>query len=358
MRPLLIIFFVIITLIILKIFVLDSNKSEQNPKTTSDNSAQIRRNPSKLPVDIYIANEELNKNVVFASGTLVPNEEVEIKSEVSGRLMKLNIKEGSYVKRGELIAKLNDQDLISQLKRLKFEEELATQIEARQNKLLAINAISKEEYDMAVNKVNTLSADKEFLEIQLEKTNVRAPFSGKMGLKNISVGAYITPAVVIGTMVQTNPIKLDFSIPEKYSSKIKVGQLVLFSIDGDDKVMESNVIAVDPKIDEDLRTLKIRSKSNNSDGSLLPGMFVRVEVPLGNENLIMIPSQAIVPILKGKKVYVMRNGKATEVEITTGLRTDEKVQVESGLSIGDSLIVSALMSLKENLPVTVRNVIP
>jgi len=193
--------------------------------------------------------------------------------------------------------------------------------------------ISKEEYDMAVNKVNTLSADKEFLQVQLEKTTIRAPFSGRMGLKNISEGAYITPNVVISKLVQTNPVKLDFSVPEKYASKIKVGQEITFTIDGDDEVVTANVIALDPQIDEDLRTLRIRAKAANPNGKYLPGMFIRVELPLGEERSIMIPTESIIPILKGKKVFVMKNGKASEVLIKTGLRTDTQVQVEEEMQL-------------------------
>ena len=359
MKPLLIILSIILVMYLLKVFVLDQDN--KNEAQTSTSSGIVRKANPKVPVDIYVANLQVQKNVVYASGTIIPNEEVEIKSEVSGRLDKLNIKEGSYISKGTLIAKLNDDDLISQLKKLKklnYEEELAHQIEVRQGKLLEIDAISKEEYDMAVNKVNTLKVDKEILEIQIEKSQVRAPFSGRMGLKNISEGAYITPTVVIAKLIQKNPLKIDFSIPEKYASKIKVGQSVTFRIDGNDEVFDSKVIAIDPQIDEELRTLKVRSRTQNKNGELFPGMFVRVDVPLGSEDLIMIPSQAIVPILKGKKVYVMEDGKAKEVEITTGLRTEEKVQVESGLTVGDSLIVSALMSMKNGVQVALRNVIP
>lgn len=355
MRPLLIIIICILFLFLFKVFYLDADKKSAGSPSSAQ--ASKNRSSSKLQVDVYIAKMVNKSNVAFSSGTIVPNEEVEIKSEVSGRLVQLNIKEGSYVKRGQLIAKLNDADLRAQLKKLKFEEELAAQTEARQKKLLEIDAISKEEYDMAVNRVNTLSTDEEFLKVQLEKTTVTAPFSGRMGFKNISEGAYITPGVVIANLIQTNPAKLDFSLPEKYANKVKVGQSVSFTIDGDNSIITAKVIALDPKIDEELRTLKVRAKTDNRSGKLLPGMFIRVEVPLGDENSIMIPSESIIPILKGKKVYVIKNGLAKEAIITTGLRTDTKVQVSDGLQVGDSVIVSALMTLKNNMPVTLKNII-
>lgn len=355
MRPLLLIGIVIVALTLLKIFVIDA--PDQKGKSGPATSTNTTKAKSKLAVDIYVAKEEDTDNTVFASGTVVPNEEVELKSEVAGRLIKLNFKEGTYVQKGQLIAKLNDRDLVAQLKKLEYEEELATQIEARQKKLLEIDAISKEEYDMAVNKINTLSADKDLLQVMLEKTEVRAPFSGRIGLKNISEGAYITSSTVITNLVQSNPVKIDFAIPEKYANLIQLNQNVNFTIDGSDDIFEAQVIALDPKVDEDLRTLKIRALSNNQNGRLLPGMFVRVNVPLGTDRSIMIPTEAIVPILKGKKVFVMKEGKATEAIVKTGLRTDKDVQIEEGLTVGDSVIVSALMSVKPNLAVQVRTLV-
>jgi membrane fusion protein (multidrug efflux system) len=355
MRPLLLIGIVIVALTLLKVFVIDA--PAQKDKAGSKAGKSMAKATSKLAVDIYVAKEEDTDNTVFASGTVVPNEEVELKSEVSGRLIKLNFKEGAYVQKGQLIAKLNDKDLVAQLKKLEFEEELATQIEARQKKLLEIDAISKEEYDMAVNKINTLSADKDLLQVMLEKTEVRAPFSGKIGLKNISEGAYLTPSTIITNLVQSDPVKIDFAIPEKYSNLVQLNQKVNFTIDGTDDIFEAQVIALDPKVDEDLRTLKIRARASNQNGRLLPGMFVRVNVPLGTDRSIMIPTEAIVPILKGKKVFVMKEGKAAEAIVKTGLRTDTDVQIEEGLTVGDSVIVSALMSIKPNLSVQVRTLV-
>lgn len=355
MRPLLIILLIILGLYLAKVFIIDAEDNTSGQAATA--TTGMAKKSSKLPVDIYVAKEVDRSTTVYASGTVVANEEVDLQSEVSGRLVKLNIREGGYVKKGQLIAKINDEDLVAQLKKLKYEEELAAQTEARQKKLLEIDAISKEEYDMAVNRVNTLSADKEFLEVQLDKTSVRAPFSGRMGLKNISEGAYITPGVVIASLVQTNPVKLDFSLPEKYANKVIVGQEVSFSIDGENEQWTARVIAIDPQIDEDLRTLRVRAKADNSSGKLLPGMFIRVAVPLGDEKSIMVPSESIIPILKGKKVFVMKNGIAKEAIVRTGLRTDTDVQIEEGLEIGDSVIVSSLMSVKANTEVTLRNLV-
>jgi membrane fusion protein (multidrug efflux system) len=355
MRPLIIVTLIIAALALLKIYVWDEKEGNVQPQRTGGQGQS--RASGALPVNVYVAEETTMDNTIYSSGTIVPNEEVELRCEISGRLVTLNIQEGKYVQKGQLIAKLNDQDLRAQLKRIEFEEQLADQIEARQRKLLDIDAISKEEYDLAMNRVNTLGADKELLQVQLEKTEVRAPFSGYIGFKNISEGAYITPSQSIATLVQSNPVKIDFAIPEKYASDISVGQEVVFEVDGTDDRFTAKVIAIDPKVDEDLRTLRLRALASNGLGLLKPGMFVRVDVPLGSRQSIMIPTEAVVPVLKGKVVYLYKKGKATETPIKTGLRNDRTIQVLEGMEVGDSVIVSSLMSLKADLPVRVEEVV-
>ncbi len=363
MRPLAIIFLCLLGMFLFKTYYWDKNKSNDSktPKASgqmvSDTSASTSaRQNNVLSADIYVAKLSDNSSTIYATGTIMPNEEVEIKSEVAGRIIDLNIKEGGFVQKGQRVVKLDDRDLTAQLKKLEYEDQLAAQIEARQKKLLDINAISKEEYDMAVNRVKTLSADRELLQVQIERTSILTPFSGRMGLKSISEGAYITPGQIIVNIVQSNPAKVDFSISEKYSNKIFVGQKLSYTIDGFNDVFTAEVIAIDPKIDENLRTLRIRGKSANNQGRLLPGMYVRLEIPISETSAIMLPTEAIVPILKGKKVYVLNNGVAEERLITTGYRSNAYIQVEKGLSIGDSVIVSALMTIKPNMPVQARNV--
>lgn len=354
MRPLIVVTLIITALALLKIYVWDKEESS-NPPARSTSSAA--RSSAVVPVNIYIAQETATDNTIFSSGTIVPNEEVELRSEVSGRLTSLNIQEGRFVQKGQLIAKLNDDDLRAQLKKIEYEEQLAEQIEARQRKLLDINAISKEEYDLAMNQVNTLGADRELLEVQLEKTEVRAPFSGYIGFKNISEGAYVTPSTSIATLVQSNPVKIDFAIPEKYASDVSVGREIIFEIDGTDDQFSAKIVAIDPRVDEDLRTLRLRAMADNGLGLLKPGMFVRVTLPLGSRESIMIPTEAIVPVLKGKVVYLVKRGLATETPVVTGIRTDRTIQVLDGMTVGDSVIVSGLMSVKNDLPVRVQGVV-
>jgi membrane fusion protein, multidrug efflux system len=356
MRPLFIVGAIILTLILGKIFFFGKETNEKTPPPSSNGgkggSAKAATPPTA--VDVVIAQESAANQTIFANGTIVPNEEVELKSEVSGRLIKLTIREGSFIQKGQLIAKLKDDDLKAQLKKLELEEALAKQIEARQKKLLDISAISKEEYEISANKVSTLNADKELLKVQLERTELRSPFSGKIGFKTISEGAYITPATIIATLVQTNPVKIDFTIPEKYAQMVHLGQSVTFLRDGSTTTYSAKVMAIDPKINENLRTLTVRAVTSNPSGALLPGMFVKVNLNLGTERSIMIPTFTVVPVLAGKIVYVKKNGQAKATPIKTGLRTESQIQVIEGLQVGDSVISNALMTLKDESPVVLR----
>lgn len=360
MRPILILGGIILALILGKLFLFPGSGSGKDAKQTNaakkdDSGKGAKTSGGVVPVEVYLARSEKMDNILYASGTVVPNEEVDLKAEIAGRLIKLNLREGTSVAKGQLIAKINDKELRAQLAKLEYNAALTRSREERQQKLLKIEAISQEEYDIAMNNVRTSEADRELIMAQLEKTEIRAPFSGTIGLKNISEGAYLSPGTSVVTLVQTNPVKVDFTIPEKYSRNIRLGSTVQLGLDADAVRYSARVVALDPKVDENLRTQRVRAVLPNPGRLFVPGMFVKVQVDLSdNTTAIMIPTDAIVPVLKGKKVFVVKNGKAQEVMVTTGLRTDQKVQITDGLQPGDSLIVTGIMALKSGVSVKVK----
>ena len=356
MRTVILIGTIVIILVLGKIYVFPKSESDKSGGVSGGGKSGGKSvGASAIPVNVYVVGMESVDNQIFASGTVLPNEEVTLMSEISGRLIKLNIQEGSSITKGQLIAKINDRDLKAQLQKVVFNQELAQKIEKRQQKLLKVEAINLEEYDVTSNNIRVLDAEKEVIESQLEKTEIRAPFSGRIGLKNISEGAYLAPGTPIVTIIQSNPIKIDFTVPEKYTSNVRVGSSVTFNLDGDVFNYSAKVIALDPKVDESLRTLRIRAIAPNPVGKFVPGTFVKVKANLAaNNKAVMIPTEAIVPVLKGKKVFIVRNGKAEEVMVTTGLRTDKKIQVLDGLQQGDSLITSGIMALKPNSSVKAK----
>ncbi len=291
-------------------------------------------------------------NNLSLSGSIDANEQVEIRSEVSGIVEKINFQEGSNVSKGQVLFKINDIELRAQLAQTKTRETLEFENERRAKLLLQKEAISQEEYDIASADYRSAKAQTQLISAQIGKTSVKAPFSGKIGLRNISPGTYITPTVLVANLVNVGKLKITFSIPEKYASQLKLNTTLNFTATNSAENYSAKVYAIEPGIDINTRTLQVRALADNSTGKLLPGTFANINLPLDViKDAIVIPSQAIVPIQSGKKVYITTNGKAKEVKVETSSRTDTSVLVLSGLNIGDTLITSGIMSLKEGSPI-------
>lgn len=304
------------------------------------------------PVNIYVVTAQVLQNNVYATGTLLANEEVMLLPEISGKIVGLYIHEGSPVRKGDLLLKINDADYQAQLKKMELQLKIADEKLARLKQLLNIQGISQEEYDIALNLSNTAKADIEYTRAQIAKTELRAPFNGIMGLKYVSEGSTITTSTRIASIQQVNPMKVDFSVPEKYAGSLNQNDNITFTVSDNNKPFKARIFAIEPKIDQTTRTLQIRAVTDNTKNELFAGAFAKIELPLRTiDNALMIPTEAIIPILKGKKVFICKDGKAQEVIIETGIRTDTQVQVLSGLNVGDSVITTGIMQLKPGAPV-------
>lgn len=313
--------------------------------------------PQPVAVTAYIVKPEKLDNHIFSSGSIIANEEVVLAPEISGKIISINFSEGSNVTRGQLLVKINDADLQAQLKKLIVQEKLADDNEGREKKLLAINGISQMEYDAALTQLNSVRADIEGVKAQLAKTEIRAPFDGVIGLKYVSEGSYINQSSRIASIQQISPIKIDFSIPETYSLLVKKNDTVRFTINGNDTRFVAKIIAIEPKIDESTRTIQIRAQADNRDKKIFPGSFASVELWIARSaNAIMIPTEAIIPILKGKKVFIRKNGSAQEALVETGFRNATKVQILKGLSEGDTVITTGIMQLKPGSPLKILSI--
>jgi membrane fusion protein (multidrug efflux system) len=308
-------------------------------------------------VSVLVIKTEKIENNIYASGTVLANKEAELKPEISGKIIQLALTEGSPVTKGTLLVKINDADFQAQLKKLQFEYELSETQLKRQQELLKINGISQQDFELFQNKTNTIKADMEYVQSQISKTEIHAPFNGIVGLKNVSEGAYITVGTAIATIQQINPVKIDFSISERYSNVVKKGDKVVFTIEGNAKEMVGEVFAIEPKIDITTRTLKLRAICPNNKGSIYPGAFARVHLSLSDINsAIMVPTEALIPDLKGQKVFIVKNGKAEYVKVETGLRTEAKIQITEGLAVGDTIITMGIMQLKPGAMVNVTDI--
>ncbi len=314
--------------------------------------------PTVMRVDAYIVKAEPFGENIEVPGTIVANDATEVHPEVSGRIIRLNVAEGRYVGRGTLLAKLYDGDLVAQLNKLKIQLSIAQKTEERQAQLLKIQGISQQDYDLSLLQVNNLNADIEIIRTSIAKTEIRAPFSGKLGLKNISPGAFVTPASVIAVINTTDQLKLDFTVPEKYSGSIKNGQLVTFSSEGSDKKFNAKVVATESSVAENTRSLTIRAQVLGKDPALIPGSFAKVELKFAPDpNAILIPTQAVVPQARGKKVILYNAGVAKFVDITTGIRDSARVQVTEGLKAGDTIIVTGLLSVRPEGKISIGKIV-
>ena len=310
-----------------------------------------------LTVDAMITSARQLSSDIEVPGTIMANESTEIRSEASGRLVQLNVKEGAFVQQGALLAKLYDGDLQAQKRKLEVQLKIAEQTENRQGQLLKIQGISQQEYDLSLLQVNNLNADIDIVNEAISRTEIRAPFSGKLGLRNISPGAYITPTIIITTISQVNQLKVQFNVPEKYGSLLRLGQSINFTVDGSQKTYNANILATEVMLDENTRSLAIRAAVTNTDASLIPGVFAKVKIVLGrNEATILIPTIVVQPQGRKKIVYLYKNGKSAPAEITTGVRDSSNVQVLTGLDIGDTVITTGLLFLRPGADVKIKKI--
>jgi membrane fusion protein (multidrug efflux system) len=300
---------------------------------------------------------ELN-DLYNSTGTLRPDEQVELAFETSGKIIGINFTEGTRVKKGDLLAKINDKPLQAQLEKLTAQKKLVEEKEFRQRSLLNKDAISQESYDQILTELQTIQADINLILARISETELRAPFNGIIGLRYVSEGSYTNPSTKIARLVKISPIKLQFSIPERYADQVKMGYPVSFTVDGTNQEFNAEVYAVDPQIEEGTRTIVIRALYPNKNEELKSGRFASVTLLLSKiENTVAIPSEALIPEMEGETVFVFRNGKASSVKVETGLRTESLIQIVRGLNFGDTLLTSGILQLRHNLPVVLDTLI-
>ena len=290
------------------------------------------------------------------SGSLIPNEEVSLSFETSGKITDIFFEEGSSVRKGQVLAKINDAPLQAQLKKLEAQYQSTEDRLARQKALYEKEAVSKEAYQDAEANFNKLQADIEEVKAKLEQTELKAPFDGIIGLRQVSVGAYASPSTSIATLTSVRKLKIEFAIPERYAGILQNDARLTFTVEGDDNVYDARVYATNSKVDQGTRTFLVRALYDNSDGRLVPGRYVSVSLNTRTfPDALAVPSEAIVSEMGIDKVYLYKAGRAVPQEITKGLRTDAEVQVLSGLSVGDTVITSGTMQLRTGMAVELKN---
>jgi membrane fusion protein, multidrug efflux system len=355
-RPKLNPYFVLPVLTFLSFITIYSCGEKDKKQATASQAGNNRQ--QTIQVDGYLVKIQALGDNVEVPGSLIANEATEIHPEISGRVVQLNVSEGRNVSKGTLLAKIYDGDLQAQLKKLQVQLQIANQNEDRSSQLLKIQGISQQDYDASLLNVNNIKADIEITRTSIIKTEIKAPFNGKVGLKNISMGAFITPSTIIATIQQTDILKLDFSVPEKYTSQIRTGQLVSFTTEGSKKTYSAKIMATESAVAQNTRSLMIRAVVQNKDAGLLPGVFAKVIMKFDPDpNSIVIPTQAVIPQARGKKVIIYKNGLAKFTDITTGLRDSATVQITSGLKAGDTVVTTGLLSVRPDSKLEVKKII-
>ena len=301
--------------------------------------------------------ETLENPLTNPTSVTIPDEDVDLTFESSGKITGIFFQEGSYVKKGDLLAKINDKPLQAELQKLEAQIPLAEGRVFRHKALLDEDAVSKEAYEQVSTELDKLRGDIGLIKARIAQTELVAPFDGNIGLRKVSEGAYASPSTIITTLTKTVPLKLEFSINEKNADYIYQGMEISFTIDGDLSVYKATVYAIESRVDLDLRTLKIRALYPNTNGKLRPGRTAYLDIrskPI--HNTFTAPSESIIKEMGINFVYIYSGGRAKRVSLELGMRTESHTQVISGLNAGDTLLISGVMQLRDGLPVKIDNI--
>jgi membrane fusion protein (multidrug efflux system) len=341
---------IFIPLVVLLVASLSACKSKTEKTTTNAKAARA----NKLVAEAYITRTESFQHDYIASGSLIPNEEIEVHPEISGRVTSINFREGAPVRKGQLLIQLYAADIQAQIRKLRAQRQLQLKNAERGRELLNIGGISRQEYETTQTEISSIDADIAMAQAQLRATKILAPFDGVIGIRNISLGAVVTPTTVITTIQQINPLKIDFTVPSEYRQNLSIGKAILFTITDNLDTFSGKIKSMDPGADPNTRTIRVQATVPNPNNRFTAGSFARVVIPFeSDDNAILIPSQAVIPTTREKKVAVIRNGKAEMKTVNLGVRTEDKVEVIQGLNPGDTVIITGLMQVKPGMDVKV-----
>jgi membrane fusion protein (multidrug efflux system) len=352
--------YIIYTLLALLVAFLIYNKffSKRAKQNSAATAGKGKRKSGPVSVNIMIVKDTTVRNQIDITGTIDANERVNLISQTAGNITGIYFNEGTKVQKGQLLVKVYNQDLQASLQQYQAQMILARDINNRNKILLEKEAVSKEEYETSLSSLNSLKAQADVVRAQISRTEIRAPFSGVIGLRNVSPGGYLSPATSIATLVNIDPAKVTFSVPERYLPIIGKGSKVTFTVESSRDNFNATVYAIEPALDANSRTITVRAKAPNPKNILTAGAFAKINLTLDQiPKTIMVPTECVIPDLKSSKVYVYKNGIAVAKNVKTDLRTDTKIQIIDGLKAGDSVVVSGLIQIRPKSPLKILKVI-
>lgn len=317
---------------------------------------KVQNNSIKRPpvlVDVLRVEQTDQQLDLIFNGSIIADETVEIKSELNGRVAYLNMPDGKNVIKGTLLAKLNNDDLVAQKKQITVQLDLASKTEKRLATLLQNKSINEADYDAALSQVNLLKANMEVLDAQIAKTEIRAPFAGKLGLRNVSIGAVINPNQVLTTLQKMDQLKIDIAVPEKFISLFKIGQRVSVDDAQQQSSTKAIITAIDSRININTNHATVRAIIKSSH--ITPGSFVTIKLS-NKQNAISVPTNAIIPDALSNQVIVIKNDKPKFTNVITSNRYADMIQITEGLNNGDSVVISGVLFVRPDSEIKIKQV--
>ena len=317
-------------------------KAEEKAKTV------VAASPvsSGVPVDGYIVQPAVLKDEIEITGSLKPNQEVDIVSELPRKIVRINAKDGALVKAGQLLFEMDNADLLAQWEKLHQQEKLARLNEERLHDLIQHEAVVQQDYDQSFTNLKVLEAQIAELQVLINKTRIRAPFSGQLGIVYVFPGVVVSANTVLTHIQDNSQVKLDFHVPEKYAQTITIGSQQKFTVASDSKEYSAKVIARESGVDQNTRTLLVRAVSENPGRVLLAGQSARMKLSLhSTADALMVLSQALIPSSQGYSVYTVKNNQVQLNPVEIGQRGPFAVEVLHGLHKGDTVVTSNLLRL-------------
>jgi membrane fusion protein, multidrug efflux system len=308
--------------------------------------------PAAIAVDVHTVRPEALEVQVTATGTLLGREAVALVSELSRRLSRVHAEEGKHVAKGELLFELDAADLQAELTKLDVQDRLARATLDRTVRLAADGLSNQQELELVRARVDEVAADRQALRVTLARTSIRAPFAGTLGLRRVSEGAWLTPSTVLSTLQDTSSLKLDFTLPERYAGAVRTGGSFRFRVEGHAQTYTGKIAAIEPSVDPNTRSLLVRGWIDGPT-ELVPGSAANVELPLSVAQALLVPAIAITPGIEGRRVYVVDRGRARSTPVEVGFRSADRAQIVHGINPGDQVIVTNLLRVRDDAPVTV-----
>jgi membrane fusion protein (multidrug efflux system) len=275
---------------------------------------------------------------------------------MAGQVLAIYFKEGEKVSKGTTLIRLDDRSWKAQLLGVKAELTAAEKDYARKKELLTVEGSSQEEVDNAFSKVEILKSQQQQLQVNIDLANVSAPFSGQLGMRDFSEGAFLKQGDLITTLSANNQLKVDFTIAQLHAKSIELNKSVLVLVGAD--TLKANIYAINPIINSQTRMLNVRALlEQKAEQKIKPGTFAEVLIATEMvDDAILIPTQAVIPAINEQTVFVYKSGKAVQKVIQMGNRNADKVLVLSGISVGDTVITTGLLNIKEGMDLTIQSI--